>query len=81
MKAAIERALNAVGYDRTHLTRVIAYREIDHFLDSLACNRLDTLEISAGWKSRERPWGSFTEMNWPNPSYSSRLAKGLAGVA
>ncbi|MBO9713188.1 class I SAM-dependent methyltransferase [Sphingomonas sp.] len=61
-----ERAARAVGYDKTHITRVVAYREIDAFLDSLGTAGLDALEISAGWKWRDRPWGSFTEMNWPD---------------
>lgn len=60
------RLAKAVGYDKTHLTRVIAYREIDRWLDEVGGERLDALEISAGWKWRERDWGSLTEMNWPD---------------
>ena len=63
--SVIERVAKAVGYDKTHITRVVAYRAVDAFLDGLDCAALDTLEISAGWKWRARQWGSFTEMNWP----------------
>lgn len=56
----------AVGYDKTHITRTVAYREIDALLDTLGCENLDALEIAAGWKWRERPWRSYTEMNWPD---------------
>ena len=59
------RAARFVGYDKTHLTRVVAYREIDAFLDRIGGERLDALEISAGWKWQARRWASFTEMNWP----------------
>lgn len=65
LKALLEKAAATVGYNKTHLTRVVAYREIDAFLDGLGTHRLDALEISAGWKWRTRAWGSFTEMNWP----------------
>jgi len=61
-----EAAARAVGYDKTHITRVVAYREIDALLDSMGTDGLDALEISAGWKWRQRKWGSFTEMNWPD---------------
>jgi hypothetical protein len=61
-----EQAARAVGYDKTHITRTIPYREVDAFLDTLDCGALDALEISAGWKWRQRRWGSFTEMNWPD---------------
>lgn len=66
IKAVLEKAAQGVGYDKTHITRVIAYRNIDAFLDKLGTNVLDALEISAGWKWRMRDWGSFTEMNWPD---------------
>jgi SAM-dependent methyltransferase len=65
MKAALEKAAATVGYDKTHITRVIAYRAIDAFLDRLGTQKCDALEISAGWKWRTRDWASFTEMNWP----------------
>lgn len=55
----------AVGYEKQHVTRTVAYREIDSWLDGLDAGTLDALEISAGWKWRQRQWGSFTEMNWP----------------
>jgi SAM-dependent methyltransferase len=61
----LEKVARWVGYDKTHITRVIAYRAVDQFLDTLGTERLDALEISAGWKWRDRAWGSFTEMNWP----------------
>jgi SAM-dependent methyltransferase len=64
-KSALARVARAVGYDKTHITRVVAYRAIDDFFDTLPCDQLDALEISAGWKWRDRNWGSFTEMNWP----------------
>lgn len=65
-KELIERAARSVGYDKTHITRVVAYREIDAFLNSIGTDSRDCLEISAGWKWRDRKWGSFTEMNWPD---------------
>lgn len=66
MLAAAERIAAAVGYDKTHITRTVAYREVDAFLDGLGCEGLDALEIAAGWKWRRRSWRSFTEMNWPD---------------
>ena len=60
-----EATASAVGYDKTHITRVVAYREIDAWLDRRGTDKLDALEISAGWKWRQRSWGSYTEMNWP----------------
>ncbi len=62
-------ALNAarmVGYDITHITRTVAYRAVDAALDALPVTDMDALEIAAGWKWRQRPWRSFTEMNWPD---------------
>lgn len=64
-RALIERAAQQLGYDKTHITRSVAYETIDAFLDTLDCGALDVLEISAGWKWRDRTWHSFTEMNWP----------------
>lgn len=61
-----KRAARVVGYDSTHITRTAAYREIDAFIDSLPFREMDALEIAAGWKWRERRWGSFSEMNWPD---------------
>lgn len=63
---AAERVAQAVGYDKTHITRTVAYREVDAYLDGLGCERLDALEIAAGWKWRQRKWGSYREMNWPD---------------
>jgi SAM-dependent methyltransferase len=54
-----------LGYDKTHITRAVVYQAVDRFLDTLDCSHLDALEISAGWKWRERNWGSYSEMNWP----------------
>lgn len=61
-----ERVARAVGYDKTHVTRTVAYRTIDAYLDTLPVGEMDALEIAAGWKWRERGWGSYTEMNWPD---------------
>lgn len=66
LKSLIETAARRVGYDKTHITRVVAYREIDAWLDTLPCEKLDSLEISAGWKWRDPNWGSYREMNWPD---------------
>ena len=65
LKKGLENIAVAVGYDTQHVTRTVAYREIDRWLDGLGTGQLDALEISAGWKWRHRQWGSFTEMNWP----------------
>lgn len=69
MNPAIQRlaegVARAVGYDKTHITRTVAYRAVDARLDALGCETLDALEIAAGWKWRQRRWGSYTEMNWP----------------
>lgn len=64
--ATVERIAAAVGYDKTHITRTVAYREVDALLDGLGSERLDALEIAAGWKWRRRTWASYTEMNWPD---------------
>ena len=56
----------AVGYEKQHITRTVAYQAVDQWLDNLGTGSLDALEISAGWKWRTRDWGSFTEMNWPD---------------
>jgi SAM-dependent methyltransferase len=60
-----ERVARGVGYDKTHITRTVAYRAIDAVLDGQRVEQMDALEIAAGWKWRERPWRSFAEMNWP----------------
>jgi len=65
IKSLVESLLPIIGYDKTHITRTVAYREIDSFLDTLGSETCDALEISAGWKWRARTWNSFTEMNWP----------------
>lgn len=65
LKNGLEKLAAAAGYDKQHVTRTVAYREIDRWLDALGTEGLDALEISAGWKWRQRQWGSFTEMNWP----------------
>jgi SAM-dependent methyltransferase len=61
-----EKLAQGIGYDKTHITRTIAYREVEHWLDGRAADQFDTLEIAAGWKWRQRQWGSYTEMNWPD---------------
>lgn len=66
LKSFAEKALETVGYDKTHITRTVAYREVDAFLDTLPIEQMDALEVAAGWKWRQRNWGSFTEMNWPD---------------
>lgn len=65
LQHTIGRIARAVGYDVTHITRTVAYRAIDARLDAMPCADMDALEIAAGWKWRQRDWGSFTEMNWP----------------
>lgn len=64
--ATAERIASAVGYDKTHITRTVAYREVDALLDRLGSENLHALEIAAGWKWRQRRWASFAEMNWPD---------------
>lgn len=64
--ATAERIAAAVGYDKTHITRTVAYREVDALLDRLGSEHLHALEIAAGWKWRQRRWASYTEMNWPD---------------
>lgn len=69
MNAAIKdlagRLARTVGYDVTHITRTVAYRDVEGLLDGMPCESLDALEIAAGWKWRQRRWRSFSEMNWP----------------
>lgn len=64
--ATAERIAAAVGYDKTHITRTVAYREVDALLDRLGSEQLHALEVAAGWKWRQRRWASYTEMNWPD---------------
>jgi SAM-dependent methyltransferase len=70
MKQAVldlaERVARGVGYDKTHITRTVAYRAVEAWLAKRACEQLDKLEVAAGWKWRQRQWGSFTDMNWPD---------------
>lgn len=61
-----ERAARVVGYDKTHITRTVAYRMLDAWLDRQPCSEMSAMEIAAGWKWRQRQWRSFTEMNWPD---------------
>lgn len=63
--AVAKRVAAAVGYDKTHITRTVAYREVDAYLDRIGGEDLEALEIAAGWKWRQRNWRSFSEMNWP----------------
>ena len=65
MKNWLGGVASAVGYDKMHITRAVAYREVDQWLDMLGSEKLDALEISAGWKWRDRKWASYSEMNWP----------------
>jgi len=65
-RSIVGRIASGVGYDTTHVTRTVAYREVDALLDRLDTARMDALEIAAGWKWCARPWASFTEMNWPD---------------
>ena len=65
-KGVAGRVARTLGYDITHITRTVAYRAVDDRFDALGCDRLDALEIAAGWKWRQRNWGSFAEMNWPD---------------
>lgn len=65
IKAAAEKLARTIGYDKTHITRTVAYRSVNAWLDALPCEKLDALEIAAGWYWQQRRWGSFTEMNWP----------------
>lgn len=62
---AVEAIASTIGYDKTHVTRTVAYRDIDAFLDTLDVKSMDALEIAAGWKWSGRPWANYTEMNWP----------------
>jgi SAM-dependent methyltransferase len=66
LKQNLVRLAAAVGYDKTHLTRAVAYRAVDDWLDAMGSENLDVLEIAAGWKWRERRWASYSEMNWPD---------------
>jgi SAM-dependent methyltransferase len=70
MKQAVldlaERVARGVGYDKTHITRTVAYRAVEAWLAQRPCDRLDVLEVAAGWQWRQLQWASFTEMNWPD---------------
>ncbi len=70
MKPALENVAKqiagAVGFDLTHITRTVAYHAVEERLAALPCETLDVLEIAAGWKWRQRRWGGFAEMNWPD---------------
>ena len=48
LKNWLGKVAAAVGYDKQHITRTVAYREIDRWLDSIGADDLDALEISAG---------------------------------
>jgi len=66
LKSATLKLARMVGFDWNHITRTVAYRAVEAKLATLPCDRLDALEIAAGWKWREHQWGSFSEMNWPD---------------
>lgn len=61
----LKKTAKTLGYDITHITRVVAYREIEKWLTQHDCAQWDALEISSGWKWREVSWKSYSEMNWP----------------
>ncbi len=61
----MKKAAKMAGYDITHVTRVVPYREVENWLADHDCEQWDALEISAGWKWRGTPWKSYSEMNWP----------------
>lgn len=65
IKSLARKAADLVGYDITHVTRTVAYAAVEQQLAAMPCDRLDVLEISAGWKWRNVTWGSYSEMNWP----------------
>ena len=66
VKEMAQKIAQTVGYDITHVTRTVAYRAVEERLAQLPCESMDALEIAAGWKWRQRAWGSYTEMNWPD---------------
>ena len=59
LRAVAIRIAEAVDCDKTHLTRGVACRAIDAYLDEIDAVSCDALEISAGWKWRDRAWASF----------------------
>ncbi|MBV8890170.1 MAG: methyltransferase type 12, partial [Alphaproteobacteria bacterium] len=60
LKARLERALHAIGYDTADWMRIVMYRHCFEFVRGLEPERLDALEISAGpqWKRQFR-FGSY----------------------
>lgn len=66
LRRKAEELLARFGYDTTHWTRVVAYRDCFAFLRSLGPEKLDALEISAGHAWREAiPFRSFRETHYP----------------
>ena len=60
-----KRFLTAVGYDYSHWTRPVMYRECLKLLEPLGPSSLDVLEISAGRFWRNAGFASFSEANFP----------------
>ena len=65
IKPFARKVADAIGYERTHIARLVANRSVMQRLDALPCESLDVLEVSAGTLWQQRRWGSFTEMNYP----------------
>jgi hypothetical protein len=66
LKARLRRALHVVGYDTADWMRIVMYRRCFTFVRSLAPERVDALEISAGpqW-AREFQFRSYTATAYP----------------
>jgi hypothetical protein len=63
-----KRTLNAVGYDTTHLQRVVMYKTCNEWLNDLGPDDLDCTEISASERNdvwRSINWKTYSELNWP----------------
>ena len=43
LKSFVERAASTVGYDKTHITRTVAYAEVGAFLAGLPVGEMDAL--------------------------------------
>jgi len=61
----IKRALNALGYDYTHWTRVVMYRECFAWLAELKPECLDAMEISSGHLWQSLGFRSFVGTAYP----------------
>lgn len=62
----VKAALNKVGYNAMHWTRVVPYQICAQRIEEMGPSQLDVLEIAAGryWPNRFS-FKSFTEMNYP----------------